>query len=49
MCRRNIFWGWVLMSFGLGLLLGMCLEKGFWCSCGAILIMCAGFFTMRRK
>ena len=49
MCRRNFFWGWVLIAFGLGLLFGMCLESGFWCSCGAMLIICAGFFNLRRK
>ena len=49
MCRRNVFWGWVLIAFGLGLLFGMCLESGFWCSCGALLIICAGFFNLRRK
>ena len=49
MCRRNSLWGCVLMSFGLGLLIGMCLKSGFWCNCGALMIICAGLFTLRRK
>lgn len=49
MCRRNVFWGWVLMAFGLGIFFGTCLEAGFWCSCGTMLIIGAGFFTLRRK
>lgn len=27
MCRRNQVHGWILLSFGLGLLTGLCLES----------------------
>lgn len=27
MCRRNQLFGWILLSFGLGLLVGLCLES----------------------
>lgn len=29
MCRRNQLHGWILLAFGLGLLIGLCLESGF--------------------
>ena len=49
MCRRNQMWGLILMAFGLGLLIGQCLEKGFWCSLGSLVILCVGFSVMRQK
>ena len=33
MCRRNQLFGWMLLAFGLGLLIGKCLESGFISSC----------------
>lgn len=27
MCRRNQLHGWILLAFGLGLLMGLCLES----------------------
>ena len=27
MCRRNQLFGWILLAFGLGLLIGLCLES----------------------
>lgn len=29
MCRRNQLFGWILLAFGLGLLIGLCLESCF--------------------
>ena len=29
MCRRNQLLGWILLAFGLGLLIGLCLESCF--------------------
>ena len=39
----------MLMAFGVGLLIGLCLESGFWCSAGAIVIMGVGFSIIRQK
>ena len=39
MCRRNHCWGLMLVAFGLGLLIGQCLESGFWCASGSIVII----------
>ena len=33
MCRRNQMWGCCLIAFGLGLLIGLCLESSFICGC----------------
>ena len=49
MCRRNQLWGFILMAFGLGLLIGQCLESGFFCTCGAIIIIVVGFFALRQR
>ena len=49
MCRRKHLWGWALMAFGLGLLLGQCLSSSFFQCClgvGSILI---GFFLLRQN
>lgn len=27
MCRRNQLLGWILLAFGLGLLIGLCMES----------------------
>ena len=49
MCRRNQMWGLILMAFGLGLLIGQCLEQGFCCSMGGLVIVGVGFSVMRQK
>ena len=49
MCRRNKMWGLILVAFGLGLLIGQCLERGFWCSAGSITILVVGISLMRQK
>ena len=42
-------WGCVLIAFGLGLLIGQCLESGFWCSTGGVIIIGVGCSVMRQK
>lgn len=37
------------MAFGLGLLIGQCLEQGFWCSMGSVVIVVVGFSVLRQK
>ena len=49
MCRRNKMWGLILVAFGLGLLIGQCLERGFWCSTGSLTILVVGISVMRQK
>lgn len=49
MCRRNQLLGWILLAFGLGLLIGKCLESGFLSTIAGIAIIIAGFCVMHRK
>jgi membrane protein implicated in regulation of membrane protease activity len=49
MCRRNQLFGWMLLAFGLGLLIGKCLESGFISSCVGVGIIIAGLCVMRQK
>lgn len=49
MCRRNQLLAYVMLGFGLGLLIGFCLESWFVCTCGGILFVILGFGGMRRK
>ena len=42
-------WGLILVAFGLGLLIGQCLERGFWCSAGSLTILVVGISVMRQK
>ena len=48
MCRYYQLWGCIILSFGLGILIGMWLEGGFFAHCfgfGLILVGC----SMGRK
>ena len=47
MCRKNQLLGCVLLSFGLGLLLGSLISSGFWCCCLAMGIGGLGFVVLR--
>ena len=49
MCRRNQLYGWILLSFGLGLLLGKCLEGGIIATFIGVAIVFAGLWVMRQK
>lgn len=49
MCRRNHLHGFCAAAFGLGLIVGSCIESGFWCfalGVGAILF---GFAIAQKK
>ncbi len=49
MCRKNQLWGCAMLTFGLGLLIGIWLEGGFLAHCfgfGIIFLGC-GVFRMR--
>lgn len=49
MCRRNQLWAFVLIAFGLGLLVGLCLSSGFVCCCLGIGAVVMGLFVLQRK
>lgn len=49
MCRRNHLWGFSLIAFGLGLIVGLCLESGFFCSFLGVGVITLGFWCMGRK
>ena len=48
MCRHNQLWGCILVAFGLGLLVGSWLERGFICSCLACGLAIFGLGIMRK-
>ena len=49
MCRFQQLWGAAVVAFGLGLLLGLCLEKGFIWHCCSIILIVIGVGMFRRK
>lgn len=49
MCRQNQLLGCALMAFGLGVLIGLWLEGGFFCSCIGFGLLIFGFCVLRRK
>ena len=49
MCRKNQLLGGMLMAFGLGLLMGKCLEAGFMSSFFGLAIVVGGVAVMRQK
>jgi hypothetical protein len=49
MCRRNQLIGWVLLSLGLGMLIGLCLEAGFLASLAGIGLVMCGFRLICRR
>ena len=49
MCRRNHLRGCLLLGFGLGLLIGPCIESSFLCFWGGGILVVVGFCTLRRK
>lgn len=48
MCRRNQLLGWILLAFGLGLLIGLCLEARFFFALIGIGLTIAGFRQLCR-
>jgi len=49
MCRRNELCGCSLITFGLGLLVGICLESGFISSLVGLGFIGFGFWCARKK
>lgn len=49
MWRKNQLCGGVLIAFGLGLLVGMCLESGFFCFFVGLGIIGLGCWCMSKK
>ena len=49
MCRKTVLHGWCLMMLGLGLMLGHSIESWLACSVGGLVLVCMGFFLMRKK
>ncbi len=49
MCRKNYMRGWCLVCFGLGLILGHCLESWFFCCGGGIGLIVLGLCVLQRK
>lgn len=48
MCRQNQLWGCSVIAFGIGILVGICLESGFLAGCLGIGVIFAGFCMMRK-
>ena len=49
MCRRNQFIGCAAFAFGLGLLIGIWVDGGFWAHCFGFALLCAGWGFFRKK
>ncbi len=49
MCRKNCLQGCCLAAFGLGLILGHCLESWLLCCCGGSMLLILGFCVLRKK
>ncbi len=49
MCRQNQLRGFAIMAFGLGLLIGCCIESGFWCCMLGIAAIILGFGLLQKK
>ncbi len=48
MCRNNQLWGCILIAFGLGVLIGLWLEGGFFAHCFGFGLMALGPCVMRK-
>ncbi|HIT34809.1 MAG TPA: hypothetical protein IAC31_09345 [Candidatus Faecousia intestinigallinarum] len=49
MCRQNHLWGWMLICFGAGLLLGFWLESGFFTCCLGLGALALGVLVMSKN
>lgn len=49
MCRRNQGLAYVMLGFGVGLMIGHCLESWIICSCGSVVFLVLGFGGVWRK
>ena len=48
-CRKNRLHGCCLIFFGLGLILGHCLESWFFCCCGGIGLIIFGIIVSKKR
>ena len=49
MCRRNYLHGCCIAAFGVGLLVGHCLDNGFVCFAVGMGLLLLGLGVMRKK
>ena len=49
MCRHNQLWGCILWAFGLGVLIGVWIEGGFFAHCFGIGMIVLGCFMFRNR
>lgn len=49
MCRFNQLWGFALIAFGLGVLIGLWLEGGFFCGCFGVFMMILGLCVSKSR
>ena len=49
MCRRNQALAYLMLGFGLGLMIGHCLESWIICICGSVVFLILGFGGVGRK
>lgn len=49
MCRKNQLCGCALMAFGLGMMVGLCLESGFFCFLIGLIIIGLGIWCTGKK
>ena len=49
MCRQNVLYGWILIGFGLGILVGMRLESDFFGNLLGVASILGGFSFMHKK
>ena len=49
MCRKNHMRGCCVLFFGLGMIVGHCLNSWFLCCCGGLALMILGLWIMKQK
>lgn len=49
MCRHNQLWGGVVLSFGLGILIGIWIEGGFLAHCFGFALIICGLCIGRKR
>lgn len=49
MCRKSRMRGYCIVFFGIGLIIGQCLENWFLCCFGGIGLILLGFCVMHQK
>ena len=49
MCRKKYVQGCCLVAFGVGLLVGYCLDSWFLCLCGGVALLLVGLCIMGKN